>query len=307
VPGQLPRGVASFRLELAPEGAVHEATRFYDDAARNQNAWNQLPHYYWSAATERLAPGASVLVWNPIQGRYGKQPLIAHHYAGAGKVMFVGTDATWRWRQNVGDRFFYKFWGQSIRFVSRRDPKKAKTSWIEVRPVRAQPGEQAEVELMAFGKDGTPRAEPELTLAVRPPDGADPKQVPAELSLTADPGIKGRYLGKFTPPAEGEYVLTYQPGGQEKPVEARLRVAASGKELQRPYVDRDALAALASDGKGQRLELSELASIKDQLKRKTQSVKLDREADVWDNWLVLVLLIFVYSLDVGLRRLVGLS
>ena len=71
--------------------------------------------------------------------------------------MFVGTDSTWLWRQNVGDRFFYKFWGQSIRFVARRDEATQKKSWIEVRPVRAQPGEQAQIELMAFAADGSPR------------------------------------------------------------------------------------------------------------------------------------------------------
>jgi hypothetical protein len=33
----------------------------------------------------------------------------------------VGTDSTWLWRRNVGDRFFYRFWGQAVRFVARRD------------------------------------------------------------------------------------------------------------------------------------------------------------------------------------------
>ena len=49
---------------------------------------------------------------------YGPLPLIATHHAGRGKVLFVGTDSTWLWRQNVGDRFFYKFWGQAIRCSS---------------------------------------------------------------------------------------------------------------------------------------------------------------------------------------------
>ena len=56
------------------------------------------------------------------KGRFGKLPLVAWHYAGDGKVMFIGTDSTWMWRQNVGDRFCYRFWGQTIRFVARRNP-----------------------------------------------------------------------------------------------------------------------------------------------------------------------------------------
>ena len=92
-------------------------------------------------------------------------PLVAHHYAGQGKVFFVGTDSTWGWRQNVGDRFFYKFWGQAIRFVARRDEKEAKKkSWIEARPLRAQPGEVVEIELAAMTAEGVPRQESKLSL-----------------------------------------------------------------------------------------------------------------------------------------------
>ena len=57
------------------------------------------------------------------------------------------------WRQNVGDRFFYKFWGQGIRYVARRDAATEKKSWIEIRPVRAQPGEQAQIALALRGDD----------------------------------------------------------------------------------------------------------------------------------------------------------
>ncbi len=124
-----------FRLELSPEGALHEALRFFDDPGKNQNAWTHLPPYYWCAPVERPAPAASVLVWNPsLQGDYGKLPLVASHYAGQGKVMFIGTDSTWLWRQNVGDRFFYRFWGQAIRFVARHGEAGSKKSWLEVRP-----------------------------------------------------------------------------------------------------------------------------------------------------------------------------
>src|SRR5262249_7229260 len=162
--------------------------------------------FSWCVAAERTAPAASVLAWNPsVQGRYGKLPLIAHHYAGLGKVLLVGTDSTWLWRQNVGDRFFYKFWGQAVRFVARRDTKGAKKSWLEVRPVRAQPGEQAQIELMAFGADGTPRTE--RTLSVRASGLGSVQRV----DLVADTENKGRYTGKYQLQAEGEYQFVYEP------------------------------------------------------------------------------------------------
>src|SRR5205085_9973634 len=156
---------------------------FYDDPGRNQNAWAYMPPFYWSAAVERPSPAATVVAWNGsvAEGCYGKLPLIAHHYAGQGRVLFVGTDSTWLWRQNVGDRYFYKFWGQAIRFVARRDPAAQKKSWMEVRPLRAQPGERATIELMAFAGDGTPLGDKSLRVQV-----SDGKAMNTQVSLLAD-------------------------------------------------------------------------------------------------------------------------
>lgn len=300
--GMEPLPARPFRLELTPEGSIHEAMRFFDDPGRNQNAWSHMPAYYWCLAALRPSPAASVLIWNPsVENNYGKLPLVASHYAGKGRVMVVGTDSTFLWRQNVGDRFFYKFWGQSLRHVARRDEVGSKKSWMEVRPVRAQPGEQAQVELMAFAADGAPRTESKLRIRVQ----GDEK--PESVELTADPTVKGRYTGKVTPKSMGDYRLTFEPGGAAEPVEARLRVMDASEELRHPNVNRPALESLAGTSKGFMVELPDLANVADQLKGEAKLTKLDREASLWDNWLTLALLMFIYSLDVGLRRLVGLS
>jgi hypothetical protein len=289
-----------YRLDLSPEGAIHEATRFYDEPGRNQTAWNNLPRYYWYADVERAAPGATVLVWNPVMTNYGKIPLIAHHYVGKGRVLFVGTDETFRWRQNVGDRFFYKFWGQAVRFVSRHDAATDKKSRLEVRPVRAQPGEEAHIELMAFTSEGAPRGDPSLKVQVQGGGSATTAE------LTPDPAVKGRYTGKFTPAQAGEYRVVYAPQGAE-PVEARLRASVAPEELRQPNVNRPALELLAHATQAQMLELPDVGTIGDRLQGETKFTDLHREASVWDNAFTLLLLVFLYSLDVGIRRAVGLS
>jgi hypothetical protein len=304
-PGMEPHAGKPFQLELTPEGAVHEAMRFHDEPGRNQNAWSHMPPYYWCVAAERPAPGASVLITNPsVQGNYGKLPLVASHFAGQGKVMLVGTDSTWQWRQNVGDRFFYKFWGQSIRFVARRDEASMKKSRIEVRPVRAQPGEEAQIELMAFTGDGTPRTEPTLTLGVTG-GGAGAGGEP--VMMTADPATKGRYTGKFIPKTPGEYRLAFDPGGGAPAVEAKIRALVSTEELRQPNVNRPALELLAKTSGGALVELPDLGTIPNRLNCESKLIGYHREATVWDNWLTLAILIFIYSFDVGLRRLAGLS
>ncbi len=292
-----------FQLELSPDGAVHEVMRLYDDPGRNQTAWGQMPPYYWCAAVERPAPAATVLARNPSSvGRFGKLPILAYHYAGRGRVFFVGTDSTWLWRRNVGDRFFYKFWGQAIRFVARREQHGATKSWIEARPIRAQPGEEAQIELMAIGPAGQPRTEPTLPLQVQRTG-----QAAETIALAADPVTKGRYTGKHTVKEPGEYRLSYQPGGGAPLVEALIRVAAAGAELRNPNVNRPALETLAAATLGKLVELSDLPTIPPLLKGEARLEEVHREASLWDNGLILILLMFIYSLDVALRRLAGLS
>lgn len=310
LPVRLKQGVAGmeapvynpFRLVITPHGATHETTRLYDDPGRNQNVWASIPPYYWCAAVERPAPGATVLAWNPsVEGRFGKMPLIAYHFAGEGKVMFVGTDSTWLWRQNVGDRFFYKFWGQSIRFVARRNESEAQKSWIEVRPVRAQQGEETQIELMAFREDGSPFESSTQSITMLA------SGLRENIELTIDKTKKGRYTGSFTPQKSGVHRLAYQPSDGGSVVEATVQVLAAREELRHPNVNRPGLDLLASSTGGKLIELQEVGTIPKFVKGETELQRLHYEATIWDNWLVLLILVLTYSIDVGIRRLIGLS
>ena len=290
-----------YEIQVTADGLVHETMRLYDDPGRNNRVWSKMPPYYWCAAAEQPAPAATVLAWNPkLEGRYGKTPLIAYHYAGDGKVMFVGTDATWAWRQNVGDRFFYKFWGQAIRFVARRDESEGNKSFIEVRPVRAQPGEEAQVELLAFDTEGTPLAMPTRDLTLLLPGSRD------LITLAADKAKTGRYTGSFTPERPGVHRLAYQPPDGSEAVEATLQVLTAPEEFRHPNVNRPTLELLANATGGEVLKLNELDTIANKIEGKAELKSLHREATLWDNWLTLIVLICVYSLDVGIRRVMGL-
>ena len=86
-----------------------------------------------------------------------------------------------------------------------------------------------------------------------------------------------------------------------------MRVQASPQELRHPNVNRTTLEMLATTSRGQLVELPDLAVIPERLKGESRFSEMHREATIWDNWLTLALLVFLYCLDVGLRRLAGLS
>lgn len=290
-----------FTIDLAPEGVFHEIMRLVDEPERNRSIWLQMPPFYWCAAAERAAAGATILAWNPaVGGRLGAVPLIAWHQAGAGKVLFVGTDSTWTWRQNVGDRYFYRFWGQAIRFVARQ-PEGIKTSRLAVRPPRVSPGQPVYIELMAYTREGLPRAEETLKTLVT--GGTAMRQV----QLNADRSRRGRFSGSFIAEKAGIHNVIFEPGDGGPVLSGEVRVTPALLELRHAQVQRPILRALAEATGGRMLELPQLGTIGDQFHGVPKLTRVQREASLWDNWLVLLLLAVLYSLDVGIRRLRGLS
>jgi len=292
-----------FRLAVTPEGELHELLRLSPDAGQNREAWERMPPFFWAAACERASPAASVLAVNAsVENGYGRQPLIAWHFFGTGRVLFVGTDSTWLWRQNSGDRYFYTFWGQAVRFVARRDDDEGKKSRLEISPARVQPGEATRLELWGVDTAGEPLTDPRVVVQIDTPDGT-----PTQVDLALDKQQPGRYTGRFVPTLSGDYTATFDPGQGADRAEARIKVLPSTTELRRPNLNRVALAGLATGSGGELLELTQLDRLRELLQGTPGTSQLYREKTLWDNWLMLVLLVGVYSLDVALRRLAGLT
>jgi hypothetical protein len=204
----------------------------------------------------------------------------------------------------VGDRFFYKFWGQSLRFMAARDEKGGAKSFIEVRPVRVQPGEEATIELTAYANaDGKTRDEEKLIVAVNGPGGSK------SISLQQDSRRPGLYRGSFLPAEAGKHAVTFTPptGDAEQGAEALLNVMMSPEEFRQPQLNLATLEGLSQATGGSLIPLDQLGSLERRLTGTTLSTTRQDQATLWDNWLVLVILVLVYSIDVGIRRLMGLS
>lgn len=292
-----------FKIKLTAAGSVHAVMRQHDEAEQNDLIWSQMPGMYWCAPAERPAAGAQVLAAidaGAPGGSAAAAPLIAVHRAGRGRVMFVGTDATWRWRRDVGERSFYRFWGQAIRYVADRDDAPDRSTLV-LRPLRAQPGEPITVDLIRAGAEiGAGGDDP----AVVHVSGAGEVEV---LTLDADAHVAGRHSGSFTPPAPGQYRFEYEPPNGAAVIDATLNVTAAPLEMRQPNVNRAALTMLAETSGGRTVALHALGELAEQVHGEPKITRMHREATVWDNWLVLAVLMMLYSLDVGLRRLTGLS
>lgn len=289
-----------FRMTVTATGALQPTFAVYSSATKNRQIWSQMPEFYWAAATEPgVKPGATLMA--EFSSPSGARPLIAEHFAGRGRVMFIGADGTFRWRRNIGDYLFYRFWGQAIRHAGRAAARGADESWIEASPHEVEVGGEVAIELFAVSGSGQPSREQKQTVHVTGPDGQAVGTIEVGAIRQA-----GHYRGIWRAQQPGEITLSYAEA-RGKRAEARVAVRDSGRERLKPTVDRDALGSLADASGGGMIELDELDRLPDVLEGETLTLHRPREAEVWDNWVVLMLLVGLYCTDVGIRRVLGLT
>jgi len=287
---------APFRMRVSAAGASYPAFSLYDSAGKNRAVWSRMPPFYWSADVVDARPGAMVLAQR--HGAAGNRPLIVEQTVGKGRVLWVGFDSTYRWRANVGTHVFYRFWGQAIRRVAKSQNTDDESDRLEVTPTRAEPGEPIVIETFVLNRDGQPRTD--ATIDVRIMNEKTDSTLAVTLTRVGD----GRYRAAWTPSAIGSYIVRHQPL-QGDPLTSAVRVASSNREWRSPGVDRDALGTLAHATGGEMIELEQLATLPDRIQGEPTTITRRRDVSVWDNWLMLIVLVSLYCVDVGIRRMTG--
>ena len=101
------------RVALTREGNEHAITRVLNDPLHNEQVWPLLPPLQWIAAGVVAKPAATVLLTARTPA---KTPVVAFQRYGAGRVFWIGTEETWRWRDRLGDRVHQTFWLQAMRW-----------------------------------------------------------------------------------------------------------------------------------------------------------------------------------------------
>lgn len=118
-----------------PAGRIHAIMQM-----PSPTTWDTLPGLYWHAPIRDIKPAAQVLAEKPATPDSPASPIVLLQRAGRGTVLFVGTDETWRWRYELGDAFFYRFWAQASLFAGlpHQEP-----SAITTMPTSTQPADSA--------------------------------------------------------------------------------------------------------------------------------------------------------------------
>ena len=291
-------------MRVTARGAMHPAFAVSGDAGRNRTTWSGMPPFFRVAAARGAKPAATVLadVERPggVAGGDGPVPLVVEMPAGRGRVAWIGTEETFRWRRNVGDALFWRFWGQALRSVARRNDRPWDATWLVVTPNRCEPGSPVFVELNLVDADRKPIAVAGQTLSIDSPDGAGGT---IQLRGASRPGL---YHGSFVPTIAGRHGVTLDRGAAGG-LSTELIVAEPTRERAHPGVDREMLRTLADLTAGAVVEAGDVATIPGRLATGSIETRRQVDDDIWDTWPVLSLLVGLYCADIAIRRLSGLS
>ena len=300
--------VQPWPVALTDAGREGDLLRLDPDSVVAGEVWSQFGGFYRTYPTRGPKDLATVLALHsdPRSGEDGPAVLIAEQLFGSGKVLYVGSDETWRLRA-LGEQFFERLWTNAIRtagegrlrggdepvtFLVNRDeyllgepiPVRVRLRDARGRPVEGEP--------------------PSLTVES---EGAADRTLPSRLRPTA--GRPGQYETVLRPTRAGRLVLTVTPPDGGDPASEALDVRLPKLERLTVRQDRALLTNLADRTGGEYLPLSETAArLPALLPDRSRTVTIDeRLRALWDRTWVLAVLVGLLGVEWLTRKLARLA
>jgi hypothetical protein len=298
-------------VSLTPQGADHQIMQVLNDPGLNRKLWPLLPPLQWVADSVVAKPGAAVLLaaQNPA-----KTPIVAIHRYGAGRVLWMGTEESWRWRDRLGERVHQTFWLQVMRWglagrLRGKDPRLQ----VGLDRYLLTPGESAELKVRASRKSAEPpREPPTVTLTQLTDSGAPIASSTRTIKLAAVAEAPGIWHASIEAPETGHWQIstTHRDPELRNLVETRDLVvrAESGSETLELGGDLPNLNRLANAGG---LWAGMLDQTDDLLRDFTSRLKPRHEEHretirLWNSYLSMTLVMSLLIVEWVLRKRQGL-
>ncbi|HEY2158831.1 MAG TPA: hypothetical protein VGH33_24580, partial [Isosphaeraceae bacterium] len=288
------------------EASAWPMLRLGADVEASRAAWSGLPRLPWSLAG-RPKPGATALV---APNKDDDSAVIAAMPYGLGKVLWIGTDGTWRWRYRAGDAIHHRFWGQVVRWAS-SGKLGAGNKIVRFGPTspRARSGEG--IKIQARIAEGVPDVGPDFLIAARVVrSGGKMGEASAVVPLRTVAGRPRLFEGTAPGLPEGSYAITLDApalAGADPIGEASLTVAPrETSERVELAADRDALDRLASATGGKVFTPESAGEIPALLKSKVKTTTRVEETPLWDSPVALFVFLGIVGAEWVLRKRVGL-
>lgn len=296
-------------------GLASDTGGWPEDLSRPSAGW---PALFWAQDIdpESVKPTAQVLAtFTPASdGRApgpSATPAVLSMQYGAGRIGYVATDETWRWRFGRGEPYTERFWVPLVRYLAReRLSRSGRGAELVVSPSEPVVAEPAVVEIRLFDQSLLDAGPETLNVSVRPvgADAASAGTGSAELTL-ARSDDQGGFSSPWRGLAPGRYAFEpTDPLLAGLGLRTEVEVVLPDDELRRPQSDHARLVALAETTGGRILQPADLDTLAAQLPNRAVVIPAPPEIEtLWDKAPVLALFLVLFGIEWIVRRLVRLS
>jgi hypothetical protein len=293
-----------FQWQLTSEGRRSPIMQLDEDEAENARIWATLPGMFWAAGVPRVKPGATVLATHSTRRNAdGPFPIVVYQPFGAGKCFLQLVDSTWRWRWRVGDRYFYRYWGQVFRTLTPKElPGNSRFVQMNADRSSYRLGQKVLLNARLLDAYYHPIKASTATAVVKSATGQEQR-----IAMQPTPGSPGLFTAQLQPDRVGRYEVTLNspvtPGAKAT---AGFVVETEALERQRPELDEGLLRKVASAGGGKYYPPDQLAAWMRSLPNNGLTVRTEQELELWDAPLLLVVFITSLSIEWLVRKRTGL-
>ncbi len=295
----------SAQLQLTEAGSASLLTKLADSPDANRGLWRNLPGFQWYAAVERAKTGSQVLAVHATESnRFGRIPLLVTKTAGVGKVLYMGSDGAWRWREGVEDKYHYRFWGQVVRWMAyQRKMAGGQSMRLFYSPDRPKTDSTLTLNANVMGADGEPLHMGNVQVQIISPSGKSQliKLLPAQAEDSW-----GLYAGQFTPSEAGQYQAKLSAQESNETIETTIEV--QGAELERigKPADREAMSEIAAISRGQAFMLGEdSTSLFEKIGQLTEPAPQIKRTQLWAHPATAALFLLLVTVFWVGRKLAG--
>ena len=212
-----------FGFSVTGAGYAHEIMSLSSSDAENVRIWESGCEWNRRLDGLTLKPGAETLAFASDSSAL-KAPLLVVQHRGRGKVVFLASDETWRFRYRIGDTYHHKFWGNMLAWgsgVKLRDGNAF--ARIGTERLHYAPGEPVKIRVRLSDADSLPMDDLKVTCTVTNPNGEK-----RELALLSRNQANGSYEGVYE---ETSVLGDYHVEATCKDAQAKL-----GDKWPKPFV-----------------------------------------------------------------------
>jgi len=292
-------------------GLASSITTILDDPTLNRKLWPALAPLQWFVPDVTPKPGAEVLLTADDPPH---SPILVVQQYGAGRVLWLGTDETWRWRDRLGERVHQTFWLQAVRWglgsrLHGQDPRLQ----AAVDRLLIEPG--GSLELMARARTATGaliRTASAATLQGLDEHGAVVPGSENHVELHEEDDAAGLFHAVVHGLGEGRWRIIFTNPSPEcagisetRDVVVRSRADQEGVELA---ADPASLSRLSAAGGGHAATIEQAPALVAQLAAQLHPVQTTqlRVWRIWGGYSCLLVLVSLLTAEWWLRRRWGL-